>query len=115
MLSLSRLERLIARLASGATVNGPDDAIAAQWVDVALSRLPRPWARTCLRRATVLYYLIRTTGRTVELCIGVRRDEHGTLLAHAWLLRDGEVYLEPAATRSLVAGYSLIARFPQHR
>lgn len=93
--------------------SSPPDVIAAQWVDVALSRLPRPWTRTCLRRAAVLYYLMRAAGRRVDLCIGVRRDEHGALLAHAWLLRDEEVYLEPEATRTQVAGYSLIARFPQ--
>ena len=115
LLSLSRLEGLLTRLASNTMANGPDDVVAAQWVDAALSRLPRPWTRTCLRRAAVLYYLLRAAGRTVDLCIGVRRDEHGVLLAHAWLLRDGEVYLEPDATLGLVAGYSMIAQFPQRQ
>jgi hypothetical protein len=113
LLSLTRLERLLAFSARARMTHVPDDHIAAQWVDGTLARLPRPWTRTCLRRAAVLYYLSRAAGRAVDLCIGVRRDEHGVLLAHAWLLRDGELYLEPESTSGLVAGYSLIARFPR--
>lgn len=96
------------------TARAPADHTAALWVDEFLSRLPRPWTRTCLRRAAVLYYLLRSAGRTVDLCIGVRRDEHGELLAHAWLLCEGVLYLEPAGTTEVVADYTLIAQFP-HR
>jgi len=48
----------------------------------------------------------------VSLCIGVRRDEHGELLAHAWLLRDGDIYVEPTGTSEVVSDYTLIAQFP---
>jgi hypothetical protein len=113
LLSLTRLERVLAFSARPRMTNVPDDHIAAQWVDDTLARLPRPWTRTCLRRAAVLYYLERAAGRIVDLCIGVRRDEHGVLLAHAWLLRDGELYLEPDSTSTQIPRYSLIARFPQ--
>ena len=47
------------------------------------------------------------------MCIGVRRDEAGKLHAHAWLLRDGAVYLESALSSERVADFSVIARFPQ--
>jgi Transglutaminase-like superfamily len=113
LLPLSRLERVLAFTARAQMANVPDDLVAAQWVDDTLAGLPRPWTRTCLRRAVVLYHLMRAAGRAVDLCIGVRRDERGEMLAHAWLLRDGALYLEPDSTSGLVAGYSLIARFPQ--
>jgi hypothetical protein len=48
----------------------------------------------------------------VSLCIGVRRDEHGELLAHAWLVRDGAIYVEPTGTSEVVSAYTLIAQFP---
>ena len=111
--SFARMERLLALAARAQAPGAPDDAIAARWVDQQLGGLPSPWALTCLRRAAVLYYLLRAAGRPVELCIGVRRDEHGELLAHAWLLRDGAIYLEPATTSPLVAAYNVIAQFPQ--
>ena len=91
----------------------PDDLVAARWVDGFLSRLRGPWQFTCLRRAAVLYYLLRSAGRAVDLCIGVRRDEGGVLHAHAWLLRDGALYLESARSSERVADFSVIARFPQ--
>ncbi len=93
-------------------MRAPRDADAAWWVDRALGRLPPPWNGTCLRRAAVLYYLLRAAGRAVEICIGVRRDENGTLLAHAWLLLDGTLYLEPVTTQDEVSQFTLIARFP---
>jgi hypothetical protein len=90
----------------------PDDASAAAWVERVLGRLPAPWSRTCLRRAAVLYYLLRSAGSEVELCIGVRRNLAGTLRAHAWLVRNGAVYLESDKGVDHAEGYSMIARFP---
>ena len=112
--SFARVERFLRSAARRRISLAPTDRTAAQWVDAFLSRLPRPWTRTCLRRASVLYYLLRSAGRTVDLCIGVRRDEHGELLAHAWLLHEGALYLEPAGTTDVVRDYTLIAQFP-HR
>jgi len=91
--------------------NGLDDASLARWVDRVLGRLPDPWHRTCLRRAAVLYHLLRKAGRPVELCIGVRRNAGGPLAAHAWLVRDGEPYLE--AEPHAAAIHTVIARFPE--
>jgi hypothetical protein len=92
--------------------SAPDDRTSSLWVDQFLSRLPPPWKRTCLRRAAVLYYLLRSAGRMVDLCIGVKRDGHGELLAHAWLVRDGALYMEPSSTTEVVSEYTLIAQFP---
>ncbi len=112
LVSFDRLQHRLTILASRRWQYSPDAALVARWVDDTLGRLPPPWKRTCLRRATVLYYLLRRSGHVVDLCIGVRRDEHGVLLAHAWLVRDGVPYVEPAATELLLPSYGVIARFP---
>lgn len=111
VVSFARLERALA-FAARSRMRAPRDADAAWWVDRALGRLPSPWRGTCLRRAAVLYYLLRAAGRAVEICIGVRRDDNGVLLAHAWLLLDGALYLEPVTTQDEVSQFTLIARFP---
>ncbi len=113
VVSFARIERMLTAVARAGKAPAPDDAVAAAWVDAVLHRLRGPWAHSCLRRASILYYLLRSTGRVVDLCIGVRRDEHGELRAHAWLVRDGEVYLERGRSRDPVAQFTLIAQFPQ--
>ncbi|MDB4917472.1 MAG: hypothetical protein JWM95_5116 [Gemmatimonadetes bacterium] len=110
--SFARLERALSTAARWSRAGAPDDQYAANWVDGVLDRLPNPWLRTCLRRASVLYYLLLSAGRSVELCIGVRKDTRGELHAHAWLLLDGAIYLEPANTRDVASQFQEIARFP---
>lgn len=112
MTSLARLTALLGALPRRAgSRNGFDDASLARWVDRVLGRLPDPWHRTCLRRAAVLYHLLRKAGRPVELCIGVRRDHGGALTAHAWLVRDGAPYLESEPGGAPTN--TVIARFPE--
>jgi Transglutaminase-like superfamily len=112
LVSFARLERVLRSAARVQMTNAPDDRTSSKWVDETLARLPGAWRRTCLRRAAVLYYLLRSSGRDVDLCIGVRRDEHGALLAHAWLVRHGGIYMEPSSTSEVVGEYTLIAQFP---
>jgi hypothetical protein len=112
VMSFARIERWLTAAARLPAGSAPDDATAARFVDRTVARLPSPWAHTCLRRATVLYFLLRSDGRPVELCIGVRRNERGALGAHAWLYRDGELYLENAGSSERISDYSIIARFP---
>ena len=87
-----------------------DDVALARWVDRLLYALRGPWRHTCLRRATVLYGLLRRAGRPVELVIGVRRDAAGRVAAHAWLERDAAPYLE--ADPAIPARHTVLARFP---
>lgn len=90
-----------------------DPSAAARYVDRFLAPLPTPWRLTCLRRAAVLYFLLRRAGILVELCVGVRRGDGQPLRAHAWLLRDGAVFLESGPAAERVADYREIARFPE--
>jgi hypothetical protein len=87
-----------------------DDASLARWVDRLLRNLPNPWRRTCLKRAAVLYHLLRRAGRPVELWIGVHKSGPAPLGAHAWLVQAGEPYLE--AHPEHPHRHTVIARFP---
>lgn len=113
--SFAKIERWLERAARLRFGNAPDDVTAAQWVDRVLGRLPRPWTATCLRRSAVLYYLLRSRGELVELYIGVRRTDRGSLGAHAWLVRDNQPYLQPPKALERISDYSVIARFPATR
>jgi hypothetical protein len=112
VVSLPRFDSILTSASRRQMRSVPDDVVAARWVDAALLGLPGPWSRTCLRRAAVLYYLMRSSGRVPALCIGVRRDEPDALRSHAWVELDGEVYLEPESTRDMIPGYKVIARLP---
>lgn len=87
-----------------------DDASLARWVDRLLRHLPNPWKRTCLKRAAVLYHLLRRAGRPVELWIGVHKASQSPVGAHAWLVRGGEPYLEHHPEHP--QRHIVIARFP---
>ena len=112
LISFAVIERALLALARFSPAAALDDAQAAVYVDRFLGRLAGPWRWTCLRRASVLFYLLRGAGRNVDLCIGVRRDHDGSLHAHAWLLKDGALHLEAERVRERVAEFSVIARFP---
>ena len=114
LVHLASLERITgwieARPAPGAPDAAVDDAALAEWVDRVLTVLPPPWRRTCLKRALVLHYLLHRAGRPASLVIGVRRDQHNALAAHAWLAHAGTPYLESGADQ--VASYQVLTAFP---
>jgi hypothetical protein len=110
MLWLVSFQRLAAHLGRSFASPPFEDPALAQWVDDALRRLPGPWRYTCLKRAAVLYHLLRGAGRPLQLVIGVRRAADGRLGAHAWLLRDRAIYLEPEPEAP--AAHTVIATFP---
>jgi hypothetical protein len=90
-----------------------DDVMLARWVDRLLRNLPGPWHRTCLKRAAVLYHVLRRAGRPVELWIGVQKTGDTPLGAHAWLVREGLPYLESRPEHA--SQHTVIARFPETR
>jgi hypothetical protein len=114
LLRVSSFARVAARLGRRTEWRGSppsvDDAALAGWVDRLLGAAPGPWRHTCLTRSAVLYHLLTRAHRPVELWLGVRRNETGTIAAHAWLVRDGRPYLEPDP--DVTIGYTRIARFP---
>lgn len=111
-ISFARIERSLDALGRLLPTAPVDHLAAAIWVDALLGRLPPPWRFTCLRRATVLYHLLRAAGAPVTLCIGVRRESDASLHAHAWLLIDGILALEPARIAERVSMFTEIVRFP---
>lgn len=109
-LTPARLAAWIGRRRPAADPAPPPDADFAEWTDRVLLRLPPPWRRTCMRRSVVLLYLLQRAGRPAVLNVGVRRDTHGKLDAHAWLSRDGLPLLEPVGEQA--QSYRILASFP---
>jgi hypothetical protein len=111
LLHLVPTTRLVAFWGKLGRAPRPDVAALVAEVNAWQWRLPWPWRATCLKRATVLYALLRHMGDAVSLRIGVRRGDDGAFLAHAWLMRDGEIYLEPDGGDP--STFSVIAEFPE--
>jgi hypothetical protein len=112
LLHVLPVNRLVQRLEKQrpAYHSPPADSLA-RYVDDALHRLPGPWHWTCLKRASILYALLNRSGEPVQLHIGVKREADKTFAAHAWLVRDGQPYLEPPA--SAFATFRVITVFPE--
>ncbi len=110
LVSFSRLAAWLGRGHPRPPDDALDDTALARWVDRLLRHLPGPWHRTCLKRAAVLYHLLRRAGRPVELWIGVHKTGPSPLGAHAWLVRAGEPYLESRPQHAM--RHTVIARFP---
>jgi hypothetical protein len=111
VVSLSTLTRWILRRQVRPSPDpNADEASLGAWIDRVMTRLPGPWRRTCLKRAFVLFYLLRRAGRPAELRIGVRRDPEAALSAHAWLVRNGLPVLEQGADH--LADYRVLTNFP---
>lgn len=113
LISFARLAVWLGGRTAGPRDDRLDDATLARWVDRLLRHLPGPWHRTCLKRAAVLYHVLRRAGRPVELCIGVSKSGPAPLGAHAWLVHDGAPYLESRPEHAL--SHTVIARFPEVR
>jgi hypothetical protein len=81
----------------------PTPERAAQLID----RVARivPWRVTCLDRSLALARVLRRTGVSPQLCLGVRRTD-GELEFHAWLEIDGRVVNDDLET---VSSYSRFA------
>jgi hypothetical protein len=112
LLHLMPVHRLVSRLGArrGGYSDPPIDTLA-QEVDAWLTRLPWPWRTTCLKRASILYALLRRSGDEVELHIGVKRESNRNFAAHAWLMKNGTPFLEPAG--SDFATFQVITAFPE--
>lgn len=112
LLHIVPVNRLLTRLGSrrASYVSPPTEALVDE-VDAWLTRLPWPWRSTCLKRASILYALLRRSGEDIALHIGVKRETDKSFAAHAWLVRNGQPYLEPSATG--FASFQVITAFPE--
>jgi hypothetical protein len=110
IVSFARLARWIGRRRPGHAAAPPESDLA-EWTDGLLRQWPPPWRYTCLKRSVVLYYLLRKAGSPATLHIGVRRNEAGAFVAHAWLTRDSALLFEPPSSSPDL--YRVIASFPE--
>jgi hypothetical protein len=110
--SVDRLVKWIGRSAPRIPADDSADAAAlAAWTDRIMRRMPPPWRRTCLKRALVVYYLLHRAGMPAGLRIGVRYGESRELVAHAWLVRGDEPFLEWGPERT--SEYQVLATLPK--
>ncbi len=75
------------------------------------------WRPTCLKRSLLLYHFLNKIGINVRICFGVKynksmisKDRNRNLYGHAWLLLDGEIFLE--RNIEIVRGYKVTYCFP---
>jgi len=99
ILSLPRLMEMMTPNHVNNAINEMQDRIV-KYADYILSRNFWIYRTTCLKRSLVLYHFLRKYGINVQLCFGVRYNNKLTdseakeLLGHAWLIYDGDMYLE---------------------
>jgi hypothetical protein len=75
---------------------------AVKFTDYLLNRTSAMHRRNrCLKRSLVLYHFLNRFGLKIHLCLGVARGSRsnrgagaGRLEGHAWLLRNGSIFLE---------------------
>jgi hypothetical protein len=88
LVGLRRCQAVLTRLApKGRSAAPPGRAAAAARMVLAASR-HAPCRADCLRRALVLWWLLRRAGLPGELRLGVRKRD-GQLEAHAWVEHGG--------------------------
>jgi hypothetical protein len=91
-----RLETLLAWLAPGSIPSKQGEIPllkAVRYTDALLRRFRFPAPGTCLPRTLVLYYFASRSAPDVTFCCGIKRRGR-TLEGHAWLMREGEPFLE---------------------
>ena len=110
VMSFRRAQRLIEGDGHARTRRplSPDQERRLLWAVTAVSQRLLP-TRPCLPQALAGQFLLRCWGaRPAQLRIGVARNDDGSIEAHAWLERDGQVLLggaeSPLLYRSLSTG-----------
>ena len=70
----------------------PSEARKIAWAVELMSRRT-PWESACLAQSMAGKFMLRRRGFPSWLYLGMRRDETGKLLAHAWLRAGDEILL----------------------
>ena len=91
-----------------------------KFTDYILNRNILIWRNTCLRRSLLLYHFLNKIGLKVRICFGVKynntvisKNHKGSLEGHAWLLLNGEIFLE--RNIEIVKKYNVTYCFPSFR
>lgn len=120
LLPLPRLMKLLSGRTKGSAGFGDAENYAkrtAKYTDYLLSRDFWIYRKTCLKRSLVLYHFLRPAIRDLGICFGVRtrkefpRDKCRMLEGHAWLTREGEIFLED--NPDLTGKFTVTFRFPE--
>jgi Transglutaminase-like superfamily len=92
LLPFRTLSRMLAKLTAAAPGSRRGDPVTFDRVAWSVSRASR-WvpAATCLTQALAALALLRRHGVPARLHIGVAKDRHARLLAHAWVESNGNV------------------------
>jgi len=101
LLRLCSLPRLLQLCTAAARAHPTDDDLVVACTDFVLRR--RMWnpRGPCLARSLTLYRFLGGEAANLEICFGVKYEDGQPpyrsvrrLLGHAWLVRNGELYLE---------------------
>ncbi|MBY0227544.1 MAG: lasso peptide biosynthesis B2 protein [Hyphomicrobium sp.] len=79
----------------GIPTQKPASATRIGWAIGAAAKVV-PWKANCLAQAVAASHLLQRSGCESEIRIGVRRDGQ-ELLAHAWVVCDGEIVVGASA------------------
>jgi hypothetical protein len=95
LVPLNRTQELIARRRGDRRWRRHRQTRTPEQVALALERTRRfvPFGATCLVQALAGRVLLERSGRPATLTIGVRRDQHDRLEAHAWLECGGTILI----------------------
>lgn len=89
-----------------------------KYTDYILSRNFWVYKSSCLKRSLTLYHFLRKLGIDIQICFGIRykkffagRGGKKKIEGHAWLLHNGEVFLEP--NEEMIITYKMTYFFPE--
>jgi hypothetical protein len=92
VLPFPTLRRALARLAGWIPSKGPSRVERIPW-SIRMGRRYLGRAASCLVQALSAQVMYARAGVAAQVRLGVRRNDNGSLLAHAWLEREGVVVL----------------------
>jgi len=89
-----------------------------KYTDYILSRNFWVYKSSCLKRSLTLYHFLRKLGIDIQICFGIRYKKFFAggggkkkIEGHAWLLHNGEVFLEP--NEEMIITYKMTYFFPE--
>jgi len=118
VLPFATLRGLLSRLAAGGRPEveaGPEGLRTARRAVWAVEAVGRQWPAvgTCLIQALAAHVLLGRRGCASNLRIGVKRDERGTFVAHAWLEQGDTILIGGAPHRGYV-GMPVLSGLDRH-